>query len=131
MIKLVFSRDDSGREIEKLLDGIEITGAAAAIYRQAVADVRDDQGGDYLGESVRGKEVTEMGWSGEDAAALTRDSPHVRVPRQVLVEDDAEIFDFSAWCQTRVLVHDFDRGEAAQILSGPESDELEFTYVNL
>ena len=61
MIKFVFSRDDSGREIEKLLDGIEITGAAAAIYRQAVADVRDGQGGDYLGESVRGKEVTEMG----------------------------------------------------------------------
>ena len=48
----------------------------------------------------------------------------------MLVEDHINIFYFSIWGQTRVLVHDFDRLEVAQILSGTGSDELEFLYVN-
>ena len=49
MIEFPFSCYNSGREVEELLDGSEVASAAAAVDRQAVTDVRDGQGSDYLG----------------------------------------------------------------------------------
>ena len=130
MVKFAPARDDSGREIQNLLDDIKILGGSVAVYHQTVTDVRDNQGSDNLGKDIRRKVVAEVGKGNEDAAALTREGPNMFIPGQMLIKNKTNIFYFRAGSQTCTPVRDFDGWESAQILSGAEGNKFKFGNVN-
>ena len=53
MIKLSPARNDTGCEVQDFLDGGQILDSTVSIHREAVSDVRDDQGGYDVRKGLR------------------------------------------------------------------------------
>ena len=66
----------------------------------------------------------------QDAAALTGEGRHMRVPAEVLVEDHSEVARFSTRSQRCTSEVDGELGKRAQILAGSNGEQFKLRYVN-
>ena len=91
MIKFSPAGNDTGCEVQDFLDGGQIRGSTVSIHREAVSDVRDDQGGYDVRKGLRGKKMVEAGKANKDVTALTREATNMCVPGKMPIKGEAKM----------------------------------------